>query len=77
MGLTIGDAFMHMYDLIKACEIQVKMQRRSDIKIPVEQRIIDGIKAQASIVHTGQTGGQKTWPAMVRRVKRVFPDFDQ
>ncbi|MEM0911540.1 MAG: class II aldolase/adducin family protein [Pseudomonadota bacterium] len=77
MGLTIGDAFMHMYDLITACEIQVKMQTSSDIKIPVDQRIIDGIKAQASVVHTGQTGGQKTWPAMMRRVKRIFPNFDQ
>ena len=77
MGVTIGDAFMHMYDLIRACEIQVKMQTSNDIKIPVDQRIIDGIKAQASIVHTGQTGGQKTWPAMMRRVKRIFPDFDE
>jgi hypothetical protein len=23
------------------------------------------------------TGGQKTWPAMMRRVKRAYPDFDQ
>ncbi|WP_395342939.1 class II aldolase/adducin family protein [Ningiella sp. W23] len=77
MGNTIGDAFMHMYDLLRACEVQVKMQASNDSKILVDQSIIDGIKAQANIVHTGQTGGEKAWPAMMRRVKRQYPDFDQ
>lgn len=76
MGLTIGDAFMHMYDLICACEIQVKLQHSASKVYQVDQSIIDGIKAQASIVHTGLTGGQKAWPAMMRRVKRAYPDFD-
>lgn len=76
MGMTIGDAFMHMYDLICACEIQVKLQHATSRVIQVEQSIIDGIKAQANIVHTGQTGGQKAWPAMMRRVKRTYPNFD-
>ncbi len=76
MGLTIGDAFMHMYDLICACEIQVKLQHATGNIHKVDQSIIEGIKAQANIVHTGKTGGQKTWPAMMRRVKRAYPDFD-
>jgi len=77
MGLTIGDAFMHMYDLLKACEIQIKIDASHDTPILVDQSVIDGIKAQANIVHTGLTGGQKTWPAMMRRVKRTYPDFDK
>ncbi|MDT0594155.1 class II aldolase/adducin family protein [Glaciecola petra] len=76
MGKTIGDAFMHMYDLLCACEIQVKLQHSMNNSHPVDQAIIDGIKAQANVVHTGQTGGQKAWPAMMRRVKRTYPDFD-
>ncbi|MFC3121614.1 class II aldolase/adducin family protein [Agaribacter flavus] len=76
MGLTIGDAFMHMYDLVRACEIQVKLMASHAPIVEVDQSIIDGIKAQAAIVHTGQTGGQKTWPAMMRRVKRAYPNFD-
>lgn len=76
MGETIGDAFMHMYDLLMACEIQVKLQHSNSDIYKVDQMIIDGIKAQADIVHTGQTGGQKAWPAMMRRVKRAYPDFD-
>ncbi len=77
MGITIGDAFMHMYDLITACEIQVKLQHSQSNIMQVGQNVIDGIKAQANIVHTGQTGGQKAWPAMLRRVKRAYPNFDQ
>lgn len=76
MGVTIGDAFMHMYDLLRACEIQVKMHNTNDALIQVPRSVIDGIKAQANIVHTGLTGGQKAWPAMMRRVKRAYPDFD-
>jgi len=75
MGRTIGDAFMHMYDLIRACEIQVQVMSTGMKPLLVEQSIVDGIKAQASIVHTGLTGGQKAWPAMLRRVYREDPSF--
>jgi ribulose-5-phosphate 4-epimerase/fuculose-1-phosphate aldolase len=77
VGATTGDAFMHMYDLIRACEIQLKMQQSQAELIYLEPHIVDNIKAQANVVHTGLTGGQKAWPAMLRRVKAAFPDFDQ
>lgn len=77
LGLTIGDAFMHMYDLVRACQIQIQILSTGLKPIYVDQSIVDGIKAQANIVHAGQTGGQKIWPAMMRKVKRTYPDFDQ
>ncbi len=77
LGKTIGDAFMHMYDLTRACQIQLQVMSTGMTPIFVDQSIVDGIKAQANIVHSGQTGGQKTWPAMMRRVKAQYPDFDQ
>ncbi|PKI14244.1 class II aldolase/adducin family protein [Colwellia sp. 12G3] len=75
MGKTIGDAFMHMYDLTRACEIQLQVMATGMKPIYAPQSIIDGIKAQANIVHSGETGGQKAWPAMVRRVYRHDPSF--
>lgn len=75
MGETVGDAFMHMYDLIRACQIQVQIMSTGMKPVYVEQSIVDGIKAQANIVHAGQTGGQKSWPAMLRRVYRTDPSF--
>jgi len=75
LGDTIGDAFMHMYDLARACQIQLQIMSSGMEPIIVEQAIIDGIKAQANIVHTGTTGGQKSWPAMLRKVYRADPSF--
>jgi len=75
MGKTIGDAFMHMYDLIRACQVQLQVMSTGMKPIYAPQSIVDGIKAQANIVHSGQTGGQKAWPAMLRRVYRQYPDF--
>ncbi len=77
VGQTIGDAFMHMYDLIRACQIQLKMQQSGAELTYLPDHIVPNIKAQANVVHTGLTGGQKAWPAMLRRVKHHFPNFDQ
>jgi len=75
MGKTIGDAFMHMYDLVRACQVQLQIMSTGMQAIYVDQGIVDGIKAQANIVHSGKTGGQKAWPAMLRKVARRYPDF--
>jgi ribulose-5-phosphate 4-epimerase/fuculose-1-phosphate aldolase len=75
VGATVGDAFMHMYDLTRACQVQLQIQATGQDAILVEQSIVDGIKAQANVVHTGLTGGQKSWPAMLRRAYRIDPNF--
>ena len=74
-GTTIGDAFMHMYDLTRACQVQLQVLATGRPIIEVEKSVVDGIKAQANVVHTGLTGGQKSWPAMLRKVYRVDPSF--
>ncbi len=75
VGKTVGDAFMQMYDLIRACQVQLQIQATGSKMILVDQSIVDGIRAQANIVHTGLTGGQKAWPAMLRRVFRADSSF--
>ncbi len=75
VGKTVGDAFMQMYDLIRACQVQLQAQATGQEIVFVEQSIVDNIRAQANIVHTGLTGGQKAWPAMMRRAFRADPSF--
>ncbi|QOL25544.1 class II aldolase/adducin family protein [Thalassotalea sp. LPB0316] len=75
LGQTIGDAFMHMYDLTRACQVQLQIMATGMKPVLVEQAIVDNIKAQANIVHSGATGGQKSWPAMLRKVYRADPRF--
>ncbi|WP_448568935.1 class II aldolase/adducin family protein [Thalassotalea ganghwensis] len=75
LGQTIGDAFMHMYDLTRACQVQIQTLSMGKPVVMVPQAIVDGIKAQANVVHSGATGGQKSWPAMLRKVYRNDPSF--
>ena len=75
LGTTVGDAFMRFYDLQRACEIQVELMNSGREVIPVPQSIVDGIYDQASKVHSGQTGGQKAWPAMLRKVWKMDSGF--
>ncbi|MCF2949967.1 class II aldolase/adducin family protein [Paraglaciecola aquimarina] len=75
LGPTVGDAFMRFYDLQRACEIQMELLQSGQPIIEIPQHIVDGIYAQANVVHSGQTGGQKAWPSMLRRAYKLDPTF--
>jgi len=49
MGLTIGDAFMHMYDLLKACEIQIKIDASSDTPSSWTKALLMGSKRKQAL----------------------------
>lgn len=75
LGPTVGDAFMRMYDLQRACEVQLMLMATNTDVISVPQPIVDNILNQAKVVHSGTTGGQKTWPAMLRKAFKLDPHF--
>lgn len=75
LGPTVADAFMRMYDLQRACEVQLLIQSSGQDAQSVSQPILDNIYAQAKIVHSGTTGGQKAWPSMLRKAYRLDPGF--
>jgi len=75
VGQTVGDAFMRMYDLQRACEIQMMLLASDAETVPVSSVIVAGIAKQASVVHSGSTGGSKNWPAMLRKAYRLDPGF--
>ncbi|WP_026318137.1 class II aldolase/adducin family protein [Algicola sagamiensis] len=77
LGPSIGDAFMHMYDLMRACEIQLMIQSTGQTITPIPDEIVQNICQQASVVNLGSTGGQIAWPAMYRKAKQIAPDFEQ
>ena len=72
---TIADAFLFMFIMQRACEIQLKAQATGQKLIPIHSAILQGIKAQAAQV-TKQAGGSLAWPGIKRRVERRFPGFD-
>ncbi|MGF1707714.1 class II aldolase/adducin family protein [Enterovibrio baiacu] len=75
LGPSVGDAFMRFYDMQRACEVQLMLQAAGQDVVAVPQSIQDNIFAQAKVVHSGTTGGQKAWPSLLRKAWRLDPSF--
>ena len=73
-GATIADAFLLMYVLETACQIQVMAQSSGGELIQVPAPIIQGIQAQAAQVTRG-LGGSLIWPGLLRKLDRRDPSF--
>jgi len=73
-GETVADAFLHMYILQRACEVQVMAQGGGGQLIPVPQAIVDGIQAAAKVV-TREAGAQLSWPGLIRKMDRIDPGY--
>ena len=72
VGPTIADAFLVMYNLQRACEIQVRAQARE--VVAVDPRIVAGVRANVEKVTRG-LGGGIAWPALLRRLDRLDPSY--
>ncbi len=73
-GATVADAFLLMYLLETACQIQVMAQSSGGELIQVPAPIVDGIQAQAEQVTKG-LGGALVWPGLLRKLDRRDPSF--
>lgn len=73
-GPTIADAFLLMYVLETACQIQVMAQSTGGDLSPVPAPIVAGIQAQADQVTKG-LGGSLVWPALLRKLDRRDASF--
>ena len=71
---TVADAFLYMYILQKACEVQVRAQAGGGELIPIPQPIVDGIRAASKVV-LRQSGGMIAWPAILRKLDRADPSW--
>ena len=73
-GATVADAFLYMYILQKACEVQVRAQAGGGELIPIPQAIVDGIRAASKVV-LRQSGGMIAWPGILRKLDRADPSW--
>jgi ribulose-5-phosphate 4-epimerase/fuculose-1-phosphate aldolase len=74
VGPTIADAFVGMYALQRACEIQVLAQGNGAELTPVNPRILEGVKDRL-LAGTQGLGGALAWPALLRRLDRIDPGY--
>jgi ribulose-5-phosphate 4-epimerase/fuculose-1-phosphate aldolase len=73
VGRTIADAFLHMFVLQRACEIQVLAQAGGAL-VSVNPAITAGVKKNVEAVTRG-IGGALAWPALLRKLDRLDPSF--
>jgi ribulose-5-phosphate 4-epimerase/fuculose-1-phosphate aldolase len=74
VGATIADAFLYMFNLQRACEIQIAAQAGGGALIEVDPRIVAGVKANVQAVTRG-LGGGLAWPALLRKLDRDAPGY--
>jgi len=73
-GATVADAFLYMYILQKACEVQIRAQAGGGELIPVPKPIVEGIQKAAKVV-LRQSGGNIAWPGLLRKLDRLDPGW--
>lgn len=76
---SIADAFLGMFTLQRACEIQVMAQSGGGELIHIPQAILDGAAGMiAGVMKSPQgMGGALPWPALLRKLDAQMPGYDQ
>jgi ribulose-5-phosphate 4-epimerase/fuculose-1-phosphate aldolase len=69
VGASIADAFLAMYNLQRACEVQVLAQAGGAALTSVHPIIVEGVRQNIAKVTRGM-GGELAWPALLRRLDR-------
>ena len=73
LGSTVADAFLSMYVLEAACQIQIAAQAGGELT-RVSAEIVRDV-AESVRVQTGGLGGAFVWPALLRKLDRIDPGF--
>lgn len=74
VGPTVADAFLAMYALETACQIQIAAMSGGSELHMVDKKIVAGMRAQAKEVTRG-LGGALAWPGLLRKLDRRDPSF--
>ncbi|MDP1657424.1 MAG: class II aldolase/adducin family protein [Hylemonella sp.] len=73
VGRTIADAFLNMYIFEATCRIQLDAQAGGEL-VYVNPQILTGVATAMKTVTVGQ-GANLAWPALLRKLDRMDPDY--
>ncbi len=76
VGNSIAQAFLSMFTFERACQIQVLAQGQGAELVSIDSRVLSGVKSNVKKVTAGMGDGL-VWPALLRKLNRVNPGFDQ
>jgi ribulose-5-phosphate 4-epimerase/fuculose-1-phosphate aldolase len=74
VGASVADAFLSMYLLERACEVQLAAQSGGAALLSVDPRITAGVKENVRAVTRG-LGGTLAWPGLLRKLDRLNPSY--
>ena len=76
--LTIGgnaaEAFLAMYNLERACEIQLMAEAGGGELVEISKPILKGIEAQVKVVTKG-LGADLVWPGLLRKLDKIDSSY--
>jgi ribulose-5-phosphate 4-epimerase/fuculose-1-phosphate aldolase len=75
VGFTISQAFQGLYNLQRACEIQVAAESGDAPLIHISDKIMEKTMALFAAGTGTQPTGDLLWEALLRRLDRTQPDF--
>jgi ribulose-5-phosphate 4-epimerase/fuculose-1-phosphate aldolase len=73
---SVPDAFLQMYVLQTACQIQIRAQAGGGPLIRVPQQIVDGA-SQMARKNLLNLGGNLAWPGLLRKLDRRLPGYEE
>lgn len=73
VGKTIADAFLNMYIFEATCRIQLDAQAGGEL-VYINPQILTGVATAMKTVTVGQ-GANLAWPALLRKLDRMDPDY--
>lgn len=74
IGSNAAEAFLSMYLLERACEIQLLAEAAGTELVQIAKPILDGITAQVKVVTKG-IGADLVWPGLLRKLDRIDPSY--
>lgn len=76
VGRSVAEAFVSMYFFEASCMIQIRAQSGGGPLIRISDRIVQGGQRQWETVTRG-AGGGLAWPALLRKLDKQSPGYDQ
>ncbi len=78
VGRTVADAFLAMHALERACEIQVAAQAGGEL-LHIAPSVLGGIAEGVRITDQAaeRPASALAWPALLRRLDRLSPGYDE
>ena len=74
VGRTVADAFLNMFTLQRACEVQLLAQGNGAELIEIPQAVLDTVPEFSRMVTRG-AGAALVWPALLRKMDRLDPGY--